>query len=934
MSSNISRRGIRSQQGRAALIKAGTLSGAPALTLAVLAILHGAPARAADAAAEETGGLTEIVVTAEKRSENLEVVPTSITALTSKTLDLQGIASVQDMTNYAPGLYYTTYDNRPYIRGIGRNSDNLAVESGVAVYVDGIYNGANASTILQNSTLFTDEIQILRGPQNTLFGRNADGGMIDYISKRPTSDFQGEVRSGYDSYHKAFVEGAFSGPISDSLRYRFGANYTNQNSDGFYKNLNGVSEGGDVAQGGNGTSYHIEGQLEGNVGSVFDWWTKLATSDYDVSYHTETLLGPLDTREFPVPLFPNANFGTCAMPGGAGGLGCAGNPDTLVSVLTGKNSIAGNPSALGTGTFDSGFQSQSKQQNNWIFATHLTFHADGFDVKYLGGYQKFNYDLTAPWTNSQGVSSGVLGFDLQGPAAVAPLCGLFFGATNLAGCTQNLAVNSGHNNFTFDEHEQFFSNELNIASTGQGALQWIGGLYQFHEKYTQPINVNSPDQSQLATPYNFLALVGGLTGAIPIQDSLVAAPANPSRSAYNEYTALAEDSYGVFGQLDWQASSQFKITTGVRYSYDKKSGDQSFRIMAFDAEGLIPGVPLGVNMFGANTPAFDITPVATTCNGNSYRGTGPCAINAAGAAATTLDAHWDAVTGIAGVSWTPAPDILGYAKYSRGYKAGGFNSGINAPDPETGQETVDAFEVGYKETFGKTFQANIATFYYNYKNDQQPLGVLDPTTNVINNIIVNIPEVHTYGAELETLWNPITDLDILLNYAYLHATISSTNGICYQDASDPNGLAPGANTGGCPGPGPTGAQTQNIQGATLPASPRNKVALNAIYTLHFDPGSLALSATYIWRDKTYDSVFNRSYNLDPSYAQVNLRAIWSDAANRYNVIIYGNNITNKIAQDASFGLGVTNPGPGQVIDPVVSYIPPRVYGIELRYRFH
>jgi iron complex outermembrane receptor protein len=918
MSSKNTRRGTRSQK---ALVKKGSLSGVSALTLAVLANLHGSPARAADAAVEDTGALTEIVVTAEKRSENLEVVPASITAFNSKMLDQQGIASVQDLTNYAPGLYYTTYDNRPYIRGIGRNTDNLAVESGVAVYVDGIYNGANASTILQSSSLFVDEIQVLRGPQNTLFGRNADGGMIDYISKRPTSDFQGEVRTGYDNYHKAFVEGAFSGPINDSLRYRFGANYTNQNGKGFYTNLNGVDEGGDVAQGGNGTSYHIEGQLEGNVGSAFEWWTKLATSDYDVSYHTETLIGPLDTREFPVPLFPNANFGTCAMPGGAGGLGCAGSPDTIVSVLTGKNTIAGNPSTLGTGTFDSGFQSQSKQQDNWIFATHLTFHADGFDVKYLGGYQKFSYDLTAPWTNSQGVSSGILGYTLQGPAAPTPTCGFFFGATNLAGCSQNLVVNSAHNNFTFDEFEQFFSNELNIASTGQGPLQWIGGLYQFHEKYTQPINVNSPDQAQLATPYSIVAIAGG---------ALVPAPANPSRSAYNEYTALAEDSYGVFGQLDWQASSQFKVTTGLRYSYDKKSGDQSFRIMAFNFEG----VGLGVNTFGANTPAFDITPAATTCNGQSYRGTGACFFNAAGAAQTSLDDHWDAVTGTAGVSWTPATDILAYAKYSRGYKAGGFNSGINAPDPETAKETVDAFEVGYKETFGKTFQANVATFYYNYKNDQQPLGVLDPTTNVINTIIVNIPEVHTYGAELETLWNPITDLDILLNYAYLHATISSTNGVCYQDSSDPNGLAPGANTGGCPGPGPTGAQTQNLQGATLPASPRNKVALNAIYTLHFDPGSLALSATYIWRDKTYDSVFNRSYNLDPSYGQVNLRAIWTDAANRYNVIIYGNNLTNKIAQDASFGLGVNNPGPGQVIDPVVSYIPPRVYGIELRYRFH
>jgi iron complex outermembrane receptor protein len=322
--------------------------------------------------------------------------------------------------------------------------------------------------------------------------------------------------------------------------------------------------------------------------------------------------------------------------------------------------------------------------------------------------------------------------------------------------------------------------------------------------------------------------------------------------------------------------------------------------------------------------------VATTCNGQSYRGTGPCTINAAGAAQTSLDAHWDAVTGVAGVSWTPAPDILGYAKYSRGYKAGGFNSGINAVDPETAAETVDAFEVGYKQTIGRTFQANLATFYYNYKNDQQPLGELDPTTNVINTIIVNIPVVHTYGAELETVWNPITDLDILLNYAYLHATISSTNGVCYQDAADPLALAPGANTGGCK----AGSGLQNLVGSTLPASPRNKVALSTIYTFHFNPGSLALDGTYIWRDQTYDSVFNRPYNLAPSYSLVNLRAIWTDTANRYSVILYADNVFNKIGEDAQGGLAVTAAGPAQVIDPLVSYTPPRVYGVELRYRFH
>ncbi len=483
------------------------MSGASALTLAVLAILHGAPARAADAAVEDTGALTEIVVTAEKRSENLEVVPASISAFTSKMLDQQGIASVQDLTNYAPGLYYTTYDNRPYIRGIGRNTDNLAVESGVAVYVDGIYNGANASTILQSSSLFVDEIQVLRGPQSTLFGRNADGGTIDYISKRPTSDFQGEVRTGYDNYHKAFVEGAVSGPISDSVRYRFGANYTNQNGKGFYTNLNGVDEGGDVAQGGNGTSYHIEGQLEGNVGSAFDWWTKLATSDYDVSYHTETLIGPLDTREFPVPLFPNANFGTCATARRRRRPGLRRQPGhhrqrpyrqkhhrRKSQRARDRHIRLGLPVAV-----------QATEQLDLCHASDLPCRWLRREIP--GRLAEVQLRPHCAVDQQPGRLQRNPGIHPAGTcrdyAALRP----FLWCYQFAGCTQNLVVNSAHNNFTFDEYEQFFSNELNIASTGQGPLQWIGGLYQFHEKYTQPINVNSPDQAQIATPYSFGTLM-------------------------------------------------------------------------------------------------------------------------------------------------------------------------------------------------------------------------------------------------------------------------------------------------------------------------------------------------------------------------------------------------------------------------------------------
>jgi iron complex outermembrane recepter protein len=875
-----------------------------------------APPTAGASAAGEPSMVGEVVVTAEKRSALLERVPVAITAFTSKMRDLQGISSVQDLTDYTPGLSYTTFDNRPYMRGIGRNTDNLAVESGVAVYLDGVYNGANGSTILQSDTLFIDQIQVLRGPQSTLYGRNADGGAIDYISRRPTHDFQAEGRAGYDSFDKYFVEAATSGPITDNLRFLIGGNYTQQTT-GFYKNQAGPAEGGSVAQGGDGTSYHVEAQLEGNWGDALDGWLKVAASDYDVTYHTETLLGPQDTREFPAPLFPNPNYALCTLPGGGGLPGCsdAGNLDTIVGVNKFPGVTAQNPSALSTGGFASGFRSHAKETKDIIVATSLTYHGAGFDVKYLGGYQSFDYALTAPWNNSQGVSSGVIGYTLQGPATPTALCAATF---NNAGCTQNLQVNSLNNNFTFDERELFWSNEINISSTGNGPLSYVGGLYQYHEHYNQPINVNSPDQSQLSTPYNLDDIFAG---------ALVRAPANPTRSAYNEDTLLTEESLGVFGQADWQMNDLLKFTGGVRYSYDHKYGEEQFRLVLFDADSVVPGFPLGVNQFGANTPAFD----ATACTPTAYPGAGTCSINPnTGNAQRSLNADWDAVTGTAGLTFTPDRETLFYAKYSRGYKTGGFNSGTMQPFPETAPETVNAYEVGMKKTIGREWQVNLSGFYYQYYNDQQPLGVLG-STGVINTLIINIPQAETHGIELEGIWNPVKDLTLSLDYAYLIAEITNMEGECFQDAQDINALAPGANTSGCK----AGSGLQNLKGETLPEAPPEKVSANVLYQLHFDPGTLALSGTYVWKDRTYDSVFNRSYNLSPAYSQVNVRANWTGANNRYSVIFYVNNLFNTVGYDGTGGLAVTSAAPGipQVIDRIASFTDPRVYGVELQYRF-
>ena len=211
-------------------------------------------------------------------------------------------------------------------------------------------------------------------------------------------------------------------------------------------------------------------------------------------------------------------------------------------------------------------------------------------MKNLFGFQSFSYNLAAPWLNFEGISSGVQSYQLQGPSTPTALCAEIY---NNAGCTQNLTVNPAQTQFTFDEWENFYSDELVFTSTWNSKVQWLAGLYYYFEYYQQPINVDDPNQLQVKTPLSF--------GFAPV------AP-NPSGSVYNEDTFMREESVAAFAQVDWQIIPTLKVTGGVRYSNDFKDGHETFRVILFNASGF----GLGAGTFGANTPALDSTACPTT----------------------------------------------------------------------------------------------------------------------------------------------------------------------------------------------------------------------------------------------------------------------------------------------------------------------------------
>ncbi|HTX49479.1 MAG TPA: TonB-dependent receptor, partial [Caulobacteraceae bacterium] len=388
--------------------------------------------------------------------------------------------------------------------------------------------------------------------------------------------------------------------------------------------------------------------------------------------------------------------------------------------------------------------------------------------------------------------------------------------------------------------------------------------------------------------------------------------------------------------------------------------------------------------YGAATPALDVTPYfdGVTCpSGTGPAGSASCnnpnklapgvvsigTINpTTGIMSRPLNGDTGAVTGGAGVEFTPTNDIFMYARYSRGYEAMSFNAGYISANPETKPEFLNSYEVGYKETFGTKLLIDMAIFYYDYDQFQVPLSV--NVGGVTSSQFINVPKAESTGVELEADWTPTKDWLISLSYSYDYTsiltgcsgTVSGTNfiaapgALCVEDTNDPDAVQPQAR----PFPGQSlvnsaGAENvrlQSVQGDPLPDAPRNKIALNAAYTWHWEPGSFTLSGQFIWRDTQDGTVFNRTYDDAPSWDGVNIRGLWKGPGDKYEVIAYVDNVFNSLQYEVGDGgaglLGNATSAtatqactamacPRALLNEVnvFTLAPPRTYGLEVRYKF-
>jgi len=876
----------------------GMLSGVMGSLLCV-----GGTAHAQDTQQTRGSVLEEVVVTAEKRAQSLQEVPVAVTAYTSVRRDILGVNTIEDVARITPSLSYTNND-RLSIRGFGRLTNNIGTDPSVALYSDGIFSTSMADT--STPALFIDRTEILRGPQGTLYGRNSIGGTLNVIAKRPTKEFEGEVRGrvgNYDSWH---TEMLMRGPITDSLRFLVGG-YKERRDQGFIKN---VGPADDTA---NSDRWMVEGQLEADFGdnvvarlrySKYEW-----LDSYGVGNTLETGVSPFNnlslTGTGTSALYYNTVFGYTGV-----------NPG-----INDPYTINTNYTAIGTLT------------DHHRIHLDVTADFEGATLKLLSGYQQYAYFTSSdsdntPRTDAFNVAvpaGGTLSVDLDGAAGPLPSQNITRPAFTALGISPDART-------YYREYQQWQSNELNLSSNGDGDLQWIVGLYQYSQKWNQPQGIRVVGDPAVLNPF----------GSAP----------NPSGAFLAVDGHLETDSYAGFGQIDWSFTDEWTFTLGLRYTEDKKTGIDMARyvaripataIGAADTAPTLEGAIIG--LFPAGTPlSFIQTQVPTVgplvaaavlaqtqalaldVTQSQVCGALPCAAdlrpNPGGGLRRNLAGDWDAVTGTTGLQWEPNDDTNLYWRYSRGYKSGGWlgSNGLTA-NPYADPEYVDSYEIGAKAVFVDRLQVNTAVFYSDYDGFQTPLTVSLGT--ITAGRYLNL-KARVQGVEVETTWSPVDRLQLLLSYAYLDTKI--TEGCCFVDSTDPTATAPGAQPRGV---FPDGSISQTLVGNRLPLSPEQKWTVGANYTWGFAAGSLTASGLYTDIGDQQSTIWSNPIYTAPSFEVADFRLLWNDSNNRYTVIGAVKNAFDEVGYGSSSGGSPTPVG----VRRQVSLTYPRTYGMELQYRF-
>jgi iron complex outermembrane receptor protein len=831
----------------------------PALAAFVLFSSNAALAQesSSPAADDADGGIEEIIVTAQKRTENVQNVPIAISAFGGEALSERAVGNVSQLASLSPnvnldsGVSFTasTAVLAASIRGIGASDFAFNIDPAVGVYIDGVYLARSVGA--NQDLLDVERIEILKGPQGTLFGRNTIGGAVSIVTRDPGKEFavRGDITVG--RFNLFQVRASVDVPLADNLYSSITADVKTRN--GYMKRL--PFPGSLAANSPPYTVYPAAGYESPSREGDEDNRTIRGKVKYDGGAFRLTLSGDYAYTKgtAPTKLLQTTN-------GDPGGLFanlynlCIGTDVATLTAIGFLNMCNSSGTQLPSIHRDETFPvnrlytlagvNADGNPNNDLLPWDNRFITGSRDTTYATGN---NFSRLRNWG-----FTGIAEFDLGENALIKSITSYrkshWVSGLDGDGSPVNMST------YGFDQKQQQFSEELQLVGNAMdGKLNYVLGGYFFRESGFLADYVISGEGIYVIDGPNWLK-----TKAI-----------------------------AGFGQLDFRVNDLIGITVGGRYTHESKSfegGQQELSGLFYKLVGspAFAGAPDIGDIANANVCANAngdvfpnaILPGGATCQaaiGYPTAGnTNPLRIYPAGINKQSFNNFSPKV----GLQIHPGEDVMLYASWSKGYKTGGWTTRYSTPQTFVSSfdpEKATTYELGLKSTLlNRRLQVNAALFLTDYNAIQLNYQVGGSPT------IANVGDGRIKGAELEIVAQPTRGLTLNFAVGYTDA---------YYTALDPAVAVTS---------GPSALQAGALVGSTLPKTPKWKLNFSPKYEIELgNGGSVTLLGDYTYISSQTNNVERTLVLNRPGVSIVNASIAYKDAGDHYTITVGGTNLANK-----------------------------------------
>jgi len=921
------------------------------------------------AIAEDTGRkIEEVIVTAERREASIQDTSMSITAFTTEFMDDFGIRNQEDLQNFVPATTIQPYDAT--IRGVGRNFRALGGDPGVATYMNGVYS---EDLLTATAQTFWDvaRVEVLRGPQGTLYGRNAVGGAINMIWKKPTQDFDWSIKTIMGNMGQTESYGMLNGPLSETLSAR--VNFSLRNRDGVVqeigdgqdldglgtKNFNGQIQwdpsdkwslnirhngmrvdrpfGG--ANGGGLVVLNEEGKPERNFHALVPGYRAIDPAQ------TSPLANDFLVPNAPVYVFTDPTTGAQVQAqNNRAGIDFADfdgfqnaaasldgfnyssqeSMDAYNACVFSDEINGGDLCAASNGLQREEFEADTTQLN-------LTYQlTDDIELKYIYGLNELMYRRT---TDDDNTASKFHDRQFYVNHEAAYQSHELVGVVDFS---EDFSLTSGiyFYDATIDQRGDFYSSVgerrfidpylFSTAIFGPGPMTTLHGARDSCAGSTA-FGCNRNDGLEDPDAYNIqLSPWLGDTGTDPDLD--VQWGPNSLGSDLLYHTQTKRKAFAAYSQGVWQLNEKFALTVGLRYASDELIAEENlWRYSETGGDSFIPAIFGSLAVMNMANGGFE-SDASLVSEANpfgvifdEYGQPTPTRLAVNGGTPFALSIYrpferTDTKTTFrVNLDYDINDNAMVYGSVTSGHRAGGYNLVFFSNTPSYEPEALIAYEFGYKtQWMDNSLQLNGSFYIYDYENIHTVATEVSSIFGTSTSTLA-APGAEIKGIEAELTWLVTDRLTLGGNFSF--TPNKYTEDLVMLDPVRSN--APASLFGAV-------QSASNINGNQLLQVPESKFNGWVSHVTPLPSGStLMFTSSYSWISEVYYSPFQNDNDKAASYGRLDMRASWTSADGKMILSGFVNNVLDDVGV-----LQILREGESEHFRQSAGTTLPRLMGIE------